>query len=393
MKTNLLSVGAICLLSSVVLKADYVAYSILPDGEKAPLPEDVSDFGATELLNVEWGEYSGKQTRIGVLEVENKSSSSTYSVSGFGGMGGNVEYNPGAMVPVQGIEAIITDVMHKTARFRMVERKVLDQAIQEQDLGASGRVAQPSAAKVGNILGAQYLLQAVVTNYEAGVKKQGGGLLGGAIGGKTGAIIGGLSMNSSTGVIGMNFRLIDSETTEVVFTNQVEVAVKESGLSFGGVGFAGGAGLGGFMSGYAKTPIGQAVISACNRGVYDLIKQIGTSPAEGSVVTVRDGKVYLNLGSDSVGVGEKILIQSKGEALIDPETGISLGSDTTDLGHVEVASVQEKFSIANNIDCDLAAVTRGNAAISLKPAEPLQFSAEWDRKKSGSSKKKKKGLF
>lgn len=387
MKTKLLIAGTLFVCANFSLLADYVAYSVTNDGEKLALPEDVSRFGAKELLNIEWGDYTGKKTRIGVLEVENNSSAQSFSVQGFGGAGGNISYSPGSGVPVQGIEAIITDVMHKTNRFRMVERQVLDQAIKEQDLGASGRMAQPSAAKVGNILGAQYLLQAVVTNYEEGVEKKGGGLLGGVVGGKTGAILGGISMKNAKGVIGMNFRLIDAETTEVIFTNQVEVAVKESGLSFGGIGIAGGGGLGGFMSNYAKTPIGQAVISAINRGIFDLIKQIGTSSAEGSVVTVRDGKVYLNMGEDVVSVGEKILIQSKGEALIDPETGISLGADVSDLGHVEVAETHEKYSIASSIDVDVASISRGDSAISLKPASPLEFSEKWSRKMSGASKK------
>lgn len=373
------------LLVPSLLMADYVAYSVDEEGAKLPLPEDITPLGAESLLNVQWGEYSGKKTRIGVLEVENNSSTTTVKMSGWGG--GEVTYDAGTGgVPVQGIEAIITDIMHNTGRFRLVERQVLDDAIREQDLGASGRVAQPSAAKIGNILGAQYLFQAVVTNYEDSVEKKGGGLLGG-VGGSAGAILGGIGMKSSKGVIGMNFRLIDSETTEVIYTDQVEIAIKESGLTFGGIGLTGGAGLGGFMSNYAKTPIGQAVISACNKGVYGLIKQIGTSATTGSVIQVRDDKIYLNLGSDDVSVGETMRIVSVGEELIDPETGISLGGEEETIGMLEVTKTTEKYSLATS-DMDLSRISRGDKVVSTLPPEPLQFGSARDLPENT-----KKGLF
>jgi curli biogenesis system outer membrane secretion channel CsgG len=71
----------------------------------------------------------------------------------------------GQGVLIQGIEAMLTDAMHQTSRFIMVEREVLSTAIKEQDLGASGRVSKPSAAKIGNILGAEYLIKVVITEY------------------------------------------------------------------------------------------------------------------------------------------------------------------------------------------------------------------------------------
>jgi hypothetical protein len=39
-------------------------------------------------------------------------------------------------------------------------------------------------------------------------------------------------------------------------------------------------------------------------------------------------------------------VYSEGEALIDPDTGISLGSTEEMVGAIEIAEVKEKFSIA-----------------------------------------------
>ncbi|MCW8890265.1 MAG: CsgG/HfaB family protein, partial [Sedimenticola sp.] len=221
LKQGIVLAGALFALGTMaVARADFVAYSVTEEGQRLPLPKDVNSIDVEYLVNVEWGQYAGNKTRIGVLEVQNTSSASSVNVMG---PGGTVTYNVGSGgVPVQGIEAILTDVMHRTGRFRMVERKVLSQTLKEQDLGASGRIAKPSAAKVGNVLGAQYLFQAVVTNYESGVEEKGGGL-GGLIGGSAGALLGGLSMKSSKAIIGMNFRLINAETSEIMYTDQVQV--------------------------------------------------------------------------------------------------------------------------------------------------------------------------
>lgn len=381
------------LFALLPIHADYVAYSLLDGSSKQALPENIDGLGAKEMLNVEWGDYTGPQTRVGVLKVENRSNSTSIS---YNSHGASITYDDNMSgVPVQGIEAIITDILHRTNRFRIVERTVLDDALREQDLGASGRVAQPSAAKVGKVLGAEYLFQAVITNYESGVESKGGGLLGG-VGGTTGAILGGMAIKSEKGVIGMNFRLIDAETTEVIYTDQVEVEVKEGGLTFGGLGFTGGGALGGFMGGYSKTPIGQAVITACNKGVYGLIKQVGSSTAEGKVIQVKGDKIYINLSQDVVSVGEKLNVLSLGEELIDPDTGISLGSEDEELGSIVIDSVKEKFSIAIPDEIDPATISRGDMVISQKEAEPLQFGTGFESKSapSGSATKKKKfGLF
>lgn len=368
--------GALIALGALpTVQADFVAFSAAKGGQTLPLPEDLSNVDMKFLINVKWGKYSGNKTRVGVLQVENTSGASAMTVSGFGS---TVNYNiNGGGVPVQGIEAIITDVMLRTGRFRLVERKVLDQALREQDLGASGRIAKPSAAKIGKILGAQYLFKAVVTNYETGVESSGGGI-GGFLGGTAGALLGSLSMKSSKAIIGMNFRLIDATTSEVIYTDQVQVDLSSSGLSFGGLGFAGGAGLGGFLSKYAKTPIGHAVIAAVNKGVFDLVKHAGSASTTGSVIKVKGNRIYLNLGSSVVKVGDVLTLKRKGEELIDPDTGISLGGEEEAIGQVKVTTTKAKYSFAKPVGVKSSAIKRGDKVESQRAAEPLMFAKQWN---------------
>jgi len=355
--------------------ADYVAYSV-GEKEKSPLPERVDKVETKYLLNIEWGEYAGRKARLGVLEVDNNSSANSYTVST---MMGDINYSDStAGVPVNGIEAIVIDSLSQTGRFRLVERTELGDVLAEQDLASSGRVAKPSGAKTGNVLGAEYLVQLVVTDYEtntSGTDKGVGGLLTSKI-----PLLGGVKAGSSKGRVGLNIRLIDAETSEITFTKQIEAVIKESNLAFGGVGLIGDVGLGGFMSNYSKTPVGQAVIAGINQAVFELIKQVGAKPAQGSIVKADAAQIYTNLGQDAVAVGDRLQVMRKGEELIDPETGISLGGSTTSLGEIEVSQVQEKFSIARPVSLN-GTPDRGDQVVGTKAVAPLEFANKWKKPK------------
>jgi hypothetical protein len=55
---------------------------------------------------------------------------------------------------------------------------------------------------------------------------------------------------------------------------------------------------------------------------------------------------YLNAGATSnVRVGDVFMVYAKGEDLVDPDTGLKLGSDEKMIGSIQVITVQEKFSI------------------------------------------------
>jgi hypothetical protein len=185
----------LALVGSQYATADYVAYSV-GENEKSPLPERVDKVDTRYLLNIEWGEYAGRKARLGVLEVDNNSSANSYTVTT---MMGDINYSDSTTgVPVNGIEAIVIDSLSQTGRFRLVERTELGSVLDEQDLAASGRIAQPSGAKTGNVLGAEYLVQLVVTDYEtntSGTDKGIGGLLTSKV-----PLLGGVKAGSTTSI-------------------------------------------------------------------------------------------------------------------------------------------------------------------------------------------------
>ena len=132
-----------------------------------------------------------------------------------------------------------------TGVFKVVERKKLNSVLSEQDLGASGRVSKNSAAKMGKITGAQYLITGSVSNFEASGSKGGGfSFKGISLGGK-----------KSTVSMGIDIRVINATTGEVEYARTVEATAKNGGMSIG----LHRGGFGGALGGEKKTPTGKAI--------------------------------------------------------------------------------------------------------------------------------------
>ena len=72
---------------------------------------------------------------------------------------------------------------------------------------------------------------------------------------------------------------------------------------------------------------------------------------QGRVVKVDGNRIYINAGS-SMNIGNDMVftVYSKGEELIDPDTGLSLGSALSRSGTIRVTQVAEKFSIGQVIE-------------------------------------------
>ena len=374
MRLVLTVLSGLLLGNSTPCWAEYLAFS-LGENSRTPLPERIDEIDAKYLVNLEWGAFDGRRSRVGVLDVDNNSNASSFKMTDSTGTTYEAEWNhAGGTVPVNGIEAIVTDTMNRSGRFRLVERSAISEVLGEQDLASSGRISKPSGAATGKVLGAELLLQVVITDYEENTSGKKGGV-GGLL--RRVPLVGGVGVKSGQGRVGLNFRLIDATTSEVLYTKQIESIIKESGLFLSGAGWNSDAVMGGFMSSYAKTPIGQAVIAGINKGVYDVVKEIGARPAEGTVVKAEGNRVWLNLGEDAVAVGDRLSVMAKGEELVDPETGISLGSSDSKVGDIEVIQVAEKFSIAQSLSLPHPP-NRGDAVISQAPPPSIEFADTWN---------------
>jgi hypothetical protein len=69
------------------------------------------------------------------------------------------------------------------------------------------------------------------------------------------------------------------------------------------------------------------------------------------VAKVDGSSIYINAGYNmNIGAETYFTVFSKGEELIDPATGLSLGSAISRIGTIRVVSVSDKFSIAEVVE-------------------------------------------
>lgn len=372
---------------------DYLAWANTEKSGKQALPEDLAPIlhskHATDLVHLEWSEYRGRRPRIRVLTTENESSAATYgaraTVAGPNGRVVTYSYdvnaNGGNTVPINGLDALVVDILTQTNRFRVVERESLDEIFAEQDLADSGRILQKSAPKVGKALGAEYGIKLVVNSYEPNVKggTRGLGAVRRLMPGKLGAVAGGVKWANATSRVGITFQLIDLENTEVLTSAPVAIELKSRQIGFGGIGWAYSGAMGGFAGNYSKTPIGQAMIAAINAGTFELIKWIGSKPAEGKVSHVSNGTLTVNLGDQALERNDVLRVFRIGDDVDDPDTGELLYREETEIGKAMVFDVKEKVSLVRPIDgeFDPSTVKVGDVVRATSQVE-YEFGKQWD---------------
>lgn len=121
-------------------------------------------------------------------------------------------YYPGWNGYQTGLNNAVCDMLTtemSQAGWDMVEREQLDKVLKEQDLGAGGRLDPSTAAPIGKILGADYLIIGTITEW--GMKERG---LGGS--GVFGGMLGGARLSETTARVKIDFHIINAKTSRIV---------------------------------------------------------------------------------------------------------------------------------------------------------------------------------
>ncbi len=267
-------------------------------------------------------QYYGPKKRIAVMDFENKVPDSHRNIG-------------------TGLTEMLITALYETGRFIILERKAVQDVIREQDLGYSGRVEQETAARVGQLLGAQLLVRGAVTEFE---ENAGGGALGGIIPGEM--FGGGLGVTKAH--VAVDVRMYDANTGVIVAAKRAQAKARSVGILLAGVGRTGNI-LGGGLS--TRTPLGKATRECIEKIVQAIVNKMENIPWQGRVVTIKQGKVYINAGADSgIKAGEILIVYRPGEELTDPETGMSLGSEERMIGKIKVIRPEKKFSVCDFIE-------------------------------------------
>lgn len=194
----------------------------------------------TMLTGISSTAMAKSKPSIGVAEFKNTSGAGWWR----GGMGWD-------------IAGLVTSELASIGSFNVVERNKLQHVLKEQDLAASGKIRSGTAAKIGKLTGAKYLVMGTVTAYEESTSGTGGGisLFGVSVGGK-----------KEKAYISVDLRVVDTTTGEIKYTRAIEANASSGGMDVGvNIG-----GVGANLGGFEKTPAGKAV-RACVIEIVDYL--------------------------------------------------------------------------------------------------------------------------
>jgi len=232
--------------------------------------------------------------------------------------------------------AVLTDSLHSAGNFVVLgEKDMRQEAMDEQDLAASGRAAGGGKQVVtGQMTPAQLLIKGDITHFDEGTSGGGGGIGFGGI--RVGA-------GGGTSEINAVMYIIDSSTGQVLASKKCYGKVTKTGLS---VGISKG-GFSGDVGGFKKTNAGKAIEQAVDEGVSFLTSKLGDIPWTGDIVLVKGNKAYINRGSrEGVAEGQAFRV-GKLSTIRDPNTGEVLDQEVEVSGKIQTEKVKEKLSICN----------------------------------------------
>ncbi len=199
--------------------------------------------GGPTIEQAQKEDYMGPKARLAVTRFQDKSAKGEYT----GQIG-------------DGMAEMLANALFSTNRYIILERQSLNEVIREQDLGASGRVKTETAAKIGEIEGAELLVEGTITEFEPGSSGAGGGAAG--YSGKAG-ILGGILGGVRNSHVALIVKVIDARTGRRLASEQIEGKATD----IGGLGGMAGGGLAGALGAYSKTPMEKAIRVAIEEAV------------------------------------------------------------------------------------------------------------------------------
>jgi curli biogenesis system outer membrane secretion channel CsgG len=258
-------------------------------------------------------QYLGPKLRVGVVNFQNKTPS---KVLGIG----------------EAAADILGTILQKTNRFIVIPQQDIESIMQQQKMGATGAINPDTAAKMGQILGLNAIVTGAVTAYSE--TEEGKDLLV-------------YKSKKQIARVTVDYRIVDTTTGVQLMADSGEGVYEKS---VGAV-----LGMGG-RAGYDPDLRDGALRDALTKAMVNMQKQLESSPWKGKIMKVAGDKIYINAGRKTgLKVGDKLDVYKVGEALIDPDTGIKLGTTEDKVGQVIVL----QNDLGDKADVSVARTTSG----------------------------------
>lgn len=251
----------------------------------------------------------------------------------------------------KGITDMLVTKLVKDGTYSLVERKILDQIMAEQNFSNSDRANPLTAAKIGKVLGINAIIVGSITQFGFDDKSF---KLGGGGGGWGGFGLGAIGKKSMKAMVAIDARMVDTSTAEILAVAQGKGESKRGGFSLGGAGGgSGGWGAGGIdmgSSNFQETILGEATRAAVDGVASELIsnseKIIATKiEINGVIADVEGSNAILNIGRDhGVKVGDTYKVERVTRTVKDPVTQKVLRQVTSLVATIKITDVDANSS-------------------------------------------------
>lgn len=256
----------------------------------------------------------------------------------------------------KGIADMLVTELVKNGTYSVIERKALDKILAEQNFSNSDRANPASAAKIAKLLGVDAILVGSITQFGSETETKSIGGVGGALGGFG---LGGVGRKESTAIVGLDARIVNVDTAEILAVADGKGESKRKSTSLlGGGGTWRGFGAGGVdfsRKDFQETIIGEAVRAS----VEDMTKDVVAGNArietrkvvvEGLVAAVEGTEVILNVGAKTgLKAGDRLSVERVTREITDPATNQIIRRISSQVGIIELTDVDDISSIGKII--------------------------------------------
>lgn len=315
---------------------EWEAYFRDGNGDEYAVKQPIEKNEEIDWMFLHFTEWKGVRPVLAVMAVENAVGHTTSSsfLLGWGTRIEGIDMGP--------VEELVTSSIFGTDRFDLVEREEILGVLSEQDFGNTDRVSLESAAKIGRLLGADYMLFTAINEWTEG---------------KTAMSV--VVKSKSTAEVAMSFKMIDTDTARVAFAGTYRAQTGEWALHVPFFGIS------------ESSPINYALSACINKAAYHLATALPNRPWQGRVAAVNGDLVTINGGENrGLTVGQVFSILTVGKDVVDPESGEVLGQQSKVIGSVQVTSVEEKFSTAVILE-GCKGIKVSDRAEAQAPSQPL----------------------
>jgi curli biogenesis system outer membrane secretion channel CsgG len=295
-----------------------------------------------------------EKRRIAVLDFDFASISDMSVLSGVGGGGAS-----------KGISDLLTNQLFKDGSYILVERSRVATVLNEQNLGASGRIEATTAAQIGRVLGVDAVLIGSVTKFSYGSKKD--------------VSFGDLFMGSRKQIatVQISARLISTATGEILSvaegTGQSEQRVSAGG-GFGG-GLFGLASVGSSGAGNGSGALEDAAekaVTALSAQIVAAAPQVAAIPTvaprvNAVIADITGNQIVLNKGgNDGFRPGMILSIERVTKTVKDPSTGKVLRVVSQSIGRIQLVDVDAGSAVGKVVAGRVSSMRVGDRAKSAE---------------------------